>query len=165
MQSFIILASLVFELAGEVKMTPLVLNVTKNTLVLQGLTVFSGVRAKKWRRNTVKRVLQWRPTTSSKNNHSSSTVHTLFSLQVVQAKITNKSCLNSCQKSKDKFCTASSCVRNSQRINFDSYPFQNCDFIDLPVMISSNKDSNVNFLNSKILPNSLSFQICTHGHP
>ena len=36
MESFIVLASLVSELAGGggVKMTPLVLNVTKNTLVL-----------------------------------------------------------------------------------------------------------------------------------
>ena len=33
MQSFTALPSLVSELAGVVKMTPLVLNVTKNTLV------------------------------------------------------------------------------------------------------------------------------------
>ena len=41
MQSFIVVASLVSELAGGFKMTPppLVLNVTKNTLVLQGLMV------------------------------------------------------------------------------------------------------------------------------
>ena len=44
MQSLILLASLVSELAGGVKMTPhLVLNVTKNTLVLYGLMELTGL--------------------------------------------------------------------------------------------------------------------------